>query len=176
MNHPLSPTTANARLLGLMRLHVPRVTSYLRITHKYAIGFNAERRAAALFYEHDQVLYWFHNGWIELLETERLRPGDLPTLAPPALAPGQTYVGLLSRFGNPYVTGPDGDRALVHDRYRAWLWRHLQAGILTREHLLALHGLELVSDPHADTVHHHVLRDAVRWARSEQGKEETAHS
>lgn len=173
MNHPLSPSTADTRLLARMRLHVPRVSSYVRITEKYAAGFDADNRSAALFYEHAGDLHWFHNGFIELLQAELRLPGELPTLAPPTLSPGQIYVGLLSRFGNPYVTGPDGDRALVRHRYRAWLWRHLQAGVFTRDHLLALDGFELVSDWHADTAHHDVLRAAVQWARSDQGEEKT---
>ena len=173
MHHPLSPSTGDTRLLAHMRLHVPSVTSYVRITEKYAVGFDADNRSAALFYKHAGSLYWFHNGWIELLRAEFLLSGDLRALAPPTLGPGQIYVGLLSRLGNPYVTSPDGDRALVRTRYRAWLWRHLQAGVLTRDDLLALDGLELVSDPHADTAHHDVLRNAVRWARSNQGEEKT---
>ena len=173
MNHPLSPSTADTRLLARMRVHVPRVSSYVRITHKYAVGFDADHHSAALFFEQAGALHWFHNAWIELLRAGLLRPGDLPVVALPRLRPGQVYVGLLSRFGNPYVTGPDGDPALVRRRYRAWLWRHLQAGLFTRDHLLALDGLELVSDPHADTAHHDVLRDAVQWARSDQGEEKT---
>jgi len=34
---------------------------------------------------------------------------------------GAVYIGRPSPFGNPFKIGPDGDRATVIERYRAWL-------------------------------------------------------
>lgn len=34
---------------------------------------------------------------------------------------GSVYVGRPSRWGNPFVIGPDGDRAQVVEKYRIWL-------------------------------------------------------
>jgi len=34
---------------------------------------------------------------------------------------GAVYIGRPSVFGNPFKIGPDGDRDMVIERYRAWL-------------------------------------------------------
>ncbi|RUV41234.1 DUF4326 domain-containing protein [Mesorhizobium sp. M1A.T.Ca.IN.004.03.1.1] len=38
-----------------------------------------------------------------------------------AAAPGRVYIGRPSKWGNPFVIGPDGSRAEVIAKYRAWI-------------------------------------------------------
>ncbi|RWK52772.1 MAG: DUF4326 domain-containing protein, partial [Mesorhizobium sp.] len=38
-----------------------------------------------------------------------------------APAPGRVYIGRPSKWGNPFVIGPDGSRAEVIAKYRAWI-------------------------------------------------------
>lgn len=55
--------------------------------------------------------------------------------------PGAVYVGRPSKWGNPFVIGPDGDRADVIRKYRSYLFSNK---VLMSEAKAELKGRDLV--------------------------------
>ena len=72
-----------------------------------------------------------------------------------------------TRWGNPYVIGKHGTRAEVIDRYRADLWRRIQAGEIALADLAALHGKTLACWCAPRPCHGHVLERAAAWAAAQ---------
>ena len=156
-------------LLELMRLHVPEIATYQRVGKTLSIGFRADGTSLALFCEHDDGVEWFHQGWCQWLLAGIDPATQIRYLRTLSLRPQQAYVGIGSRWGNPYSVGCARDRREVIARYRRWLWRHVEAGVSDLTDLRWLDRRELVSAPGADTTHHEVLRAASRWARTVAG-------
>ena len=69
-----------------------------------------------------------------------------------------------TRWGNPFVIGPHGDRAAVIAQYRADLWRRIRAGEIPLEDLAALDGRTLACWCAPHPCHGHVLERAAAWA------------
>ena len=53
---------------------------------------------------------------------------------------GTVLIDRRTRWGNPFRIGEDGSRDEVIARYRAYLWRHIQAGEVSLEELAELDG------------------------------------
>jgi len=83
------------------------------------------------------------------IQVRRTKGWRLPTDA--------VYVGRPSRWGNPFVVGRDGDRALCKERHRAWIMAPAQAALRARVRA-ELRGKWLAcwcrpdQDCHADTL------------------------
>ncbi len=77
---------------------------------------------------------------------------------------GGKFVGRPSRWGNPYKTGPDGDRAEVIEKYRRALLvgeLHVRVEDVRRE----LHGLDLYCYCAPEPCHADVLLEAANDGR-----------
>ena len=66
--------------------------------------------------------------------------------------------------GNPFHIGRDGNRAEVIEKYRAWLWRAVEDGIIGLDELAALDGQRLACWCAPEPCHGDVLARAARWA------------
>jgi hypothetical protein len=71
------------------------------------------------------------------------------------------YIGRPSKWGNPYMIGPDGTREQVIEAYKGWLTRQYAAGALTVADFASLHGKDLACWCAPLPCHGHVLE---RWA------------
>ncbi len=71
---------------------------------------------------------------------------------------GAIYIGRPSKWGNPFVIGPDGSREQVLAKYRAWLLSQ-PALIETAKRELTGHDLVCWCAPQA--CHGHVLREVI---------------
>ena len=69
-----------------------------------------------------------------------------------------------TKWGNPFRIGEDGSRDEVIARYRAHLWRHIQAGDVTLEELAELDGCWLACWCEPLLCHGDVLARAAEWA------------
>ncbi len=69
-----------------------------------------------------------------------------------------------TKWGNPFRIGEHGSRDEVIARYRAHLWRHIQAGDVSMEELAALDGCWLACWCEPLPCHGDVLARAVEWA------------
>ena len=67
-------------------------------------------------------------------------------------------------WGNPFRIGRDGSRDEVIARYRAALWRRIQAGEVTLEELAELDGCRLACWCEPLPCHGDVLARAAAWA------------
>ena len=72
-------------------------------------------------------------------------------------------------FGNRFVIGRDGNRAEVIEKYRAWLWRAIEDGIIGLDELAALDGQRLACWCAPEPCHGDVLARAARWAARQRG-------
>ena len=69
-----------------------------------------------------------------------------------------------TKWGNPFKLGVDGDREQVIARYRADLWRRIQAGEVPLEELAELHGCWLACWCEPLPCHGDILARAAEWA------------
>ena len=69
-----------------------------------------------------------------------------------------------TRWGNPFKLGADGSRDEVIARYRADLWRRIQAGEVSLEELAELDGCWLACWCEPLPCHGDVLAKAADWA------------
>ena len=69
-----------------------------------------------------------------------------------------------TKWGNPFKLGADGSREEVIARYRAYLWRHIQAGDIALEKLAELDGCLLACWCEPLPCHGDVLARAAAWA------------
>ena len=69
-----------------------------------------------------------------------------------------------SKWGNPFRIGRDGSREEVIARYRADLWRRIQAGEVTLEELAELDGCWLACWCEPLPCHGDVIARAAEWA------------
>ena len=69
-----------------------------------------------------------------------------------------------TKWGNPFRIGEDGSRDEVIARYRAHLWRHIQAGDVSLEELAELDGCWLACWCEPLPCHGDVLATAAAWA------------
>ena len=69
-----------------------------------------------------------------------------------------------TKWGNPFHIGRDGSREEAIARYRADLWRRIQAGEVTLEELAELHGCWLACWCEPLPCHGDVLARAAEWA------------
>ena len=69
-----------------------------------------------------------------------------------------------TRWGNPFRIGEDGSRDEVIARYRAHLWRRIQAGEVSLEELAELDGCWLACWCEPLPCHGDVLASAAAWA------------
>ena len=69
-----------------------------------------------------------------------------------------------TKWGNPFKLGVDGSRDEVIDRYRADLWRRIQAGEISLEELAELNGCWLACWCEPLPCHGDVLAKAAEWA------------
>lgn len=74
------------------------------------------------------------------------------------------YVGRPSPFGNPYVIGPDGDRAEVIRLYRAYFYARLKIDERFREKVEALRGHLLLCHCHPADCHADVIAEYLNGA------------
>ena len=72
-----------------------------------------------------------------------------------------------TRWGNPFRLGADGDREQVIARYRADLWRRIQAGEIALEELTELDGCWLACWCEPLPCHGDVLARAAAWAAAQ---------
>ncbi len=79
--------------------------------------------------------------------------------------PDVVRIDRATKFGNPYLIGPDGNRAEVIGKYRTWLWRAIEDGRIGLDELAALDGKRLACwcRP-AKPCHGDVLARAAGWA------------
>jgi len=69
-----------------------------------------------------------------------------------------------SRWGNPFILGPAGDRETVIAKHRAWLWQEIEAGRIAMADLAALHEKALVCCCAPKPCHGDTLLAAAAWA------------
>jgi hypothetical protein len=69
-----------------------------------------------------------------------------------------------SRWGNPFVLGPDGDRETVLAKHKAWLWNEVRSGHIPLEEIAALDGAALVCCCTPKACHGETLLAAASWA------------
>ena len=71
----------------------------------------------------------------------------------------------MTKWGNPFRIGQDGDRDAVIEKYRRWLWRKIQNEEEVDLYQLAnLQGCELGCHCHPLPCHGDVLARAAEWA------------
>lgn len=80
---------------------------------------------------------------------------------------GGTYVGRPTRWGNPYLIGPDGTREEVIQKYRKHLWEQIKSGEVTMQDLLALSNKDLLCWCAPKACHADILLKAIAWAEKE---------
>ena len=64
---------------------------------------------------------------------------------------GAVYIGRAMKgipenplFKNPFKMNSESERDLVCEKYKQHLWRQIQSGVVTKEHLMELDGKDLV--------------------------------
>ena len=77
---------------------------------------------------------------------------------------GAVYIGRGSKWGNPFVIGPDGTRDEVVRLYKSLLWAGIENGSVTIPELLELHNKDLVCFCAPLACHGDVLTKAAAWA------------
>ena len=70
----------------------------------------------------------------------------------------------MTKWGNPFRIGTNGDRAAVIEKYRRWLWRKIRNEEVNLYELADLHGCELGCHCHPLPCHGDVLARAAEWA------------
>ena len=70
----------------------------------------------------------------------------------------------MTKWGNPFRVGADGDRDEVIEKYRRWLWGKIRGQELDLHELADLHGCELGCHCHPLPCHGDVLARAAEWA------------
>lgn len=80
---------------------------------------------------------------------------------------GAVYIGRPSKWGNPFVIGPDGDREAVVDKFRQWL---MQRPDLVEAVRAELAGKDLVCFCAPQRCHGDVLLELANGPGSEGGK------
>lgn len=73
-------------------------------------------------------------------------------------------------YGNPFVIGPDGDRAEVVAKFRAHLWQRLKSDAEYAENVRALHGRDLCCCCAPAACHGDVLMRAAAWLARRDAK------
>ena len=74
------------------------------------------------------------------------------------------YIGRGSKWGNPFVIGPDGDRNSVCNKHAEYLFHQIDNGDISLEELAALHGKDLVCFCAPQRCHGHELEKQAKWA------------
>ena len=70
----------------------------------------------------------------------------------------------MTKWGNPFRVGADGDRDAVIEKYRQWLWGKIQQEELDLHELADLQGCELGCHCRPLPCHGDVLARAAEWA------------
>ena len=70
----------------------------------------------------------------------------------------------MTKWGNPFRVGQDGDRVDVIEKYRRWLWRKIQREELDLYELANLQGCDLGCHCRPLPCHGDVLARAAEWA------------
>jgi hypothetical protein len=78
------------------------------------------------------------------------------------------YIGRNSMWGNPYSISRSQSREEVIEKYRKYLWKHIQSGNITINHLLSLDGQVLGCHCKPKACHGDVLVRAVQWAKEQK--------
>ena len=82
---------------------------------------------------------------------------------------GSIYIGRGSRWGNPFLIGPDIDRKKAISLYRELLWHNICYGRVSLPDLAALHQKNLVCYCAPQPCHGDVLVRAAAWAVRKTG-------
>ena len=77
---------------------------------------------------------------------------------------GRSGQGLVSKWGNPFRIGKDGDRDTVISKYRDLLWSRIKDGKIKQSDLLSLKGKTLGCFCKPQSCHGDVIAEAVLWA------------
>lgn len=77
--------------------------------------------------------------------------------------PGAVNIMRSSEFGNPFRIGVHGDRGVVVDLYRKWLWNRLRTDPAYAAKVSALHGRDLCCCCAPYPCHGEVLERAAAW-------------
>lgn len=85
------------------------------------------------------------------------------------IPPGSIYIGRGSKWGNPFVIGPDGTRDEVCEKHKKWLWKQVKAGEVSLQELAELHGKDLVCFCAPKRCHGETLELAAKWALDQLG-------
>ena len=105
-----------------------------------------------------------------------LSPGTVPTTLAAAqdqmarvvhirnAPPDAIRIDRRTRWGNPFVIGPDGSREEVIEKYRADLWNQIHAGKIDLNDLASLHSRVLSCHCAPMPCHGDVLAEAAAWA------------
>lgn len=66
-------------------------------------------------------------------------------------------------YGNPFIIGKDGDRDIVIEKFRQYLWKRIKEEPDFRELIVALNGKDLCCCCHPKPCHGDVLERASKW-------------
>lgn len=80
------------------------------------------------------------------------------------------YIGRGSKWGNPFIIGPHGNREDVCEKHKDSLWTKIKSGKISLEELASLDGKSLVCFCHPKRCHGDTLLLAAKWAKKELNK------
>ena len=79
--------------------------------------------------------------------------------------PFDVYIGRGSKWGNPFVMRSEADRERVIEQFRKYLWKQIEAGVVTKDELRALDGKRLGCFCAPKACHGDVIVAAIEWSK-----------